>query len=101
MNPDGPPDRPRTVVAAFDFDGTLTRGGSVWPFLAAIAGRRRVVASALVLTGRLALAALLGGSWADDAKEALFRRTLAGARADEVLIAAAAFGRDHYRRQAR
>ena len=32
------PDSPRppgVVVAAFDFDGTLTHGGSVWRFLVA------------------------------------------------------------------
>ena len=29
-----------TDVAAFDFDGTLTDGGSVFGFLAAVVGRR-------------------------------------------------------------
>ena len=29
----------RDVVAAFDFDGTLTRGGSVWKFLTSMCGR--------------------------------------------------------------
>ena len=33
----------RTVVAAFDFDGTLTRSDSVVPFLRLVAGRRRLV----------------------------------------------------------
>ena len=31
------------VVAAFDFDGTLTRGDSVVPFLCLVGGRRRLV----------------------------------------------------------
>jgi phosphatidylglycerophosphatase C len=97
-----PPDElAPSVVAAFDFDGTLTRGGSVWPFLVAIRGRRPVVTAAVVLAGRLALAAAFGGRFADDAKEALFRRTLAGLQADELAGPAAAFGRSHYRRRAR
>jgi phosphatidylglycerophosphatase C len=90
-----------SVVAAFDFDGTLTRGGSVWPFLVAVGGRRRVVAAAVLLSGRLALAAAFGGRFADDAKEALFRRTLGGLGAGELAGPAAVFGRSHYSRHAR
>jgi phosphatidylglycerophosphatase C len=89
------------VVAAFDFDGTLTRGGSVWPFLVALRGRRRVVLATAVLAGRLAVAAVLGGRFADGVKEALFRRTLAGIPAEELDTRAAAFGLAHYRRRAR
>jgi phosphatidylglycerophosphatase C len=89
------------VVAAFDFDGTLTHGGSTWQFLTAVRGRRRVVTAAVVLAGRLLLAALLGGHYADEAKEALLRRTLAGLPAAEVAATAAAFGRSHYARHAR
>ena len=101
MTPSIPATPSPPVVAAFDFDGTLTRGGSVWPFLVAIRGRRRVVIAGLALSGRLAAAALLGGRHADGAKEALFRRTLAGLRADELDIDAAAFGLAHYRAHAR
>jgi phosphatidylglycerophosphatase C len=90
-----------TTVAAFDFDGTLTRGGSVWPFLVAQCGWRRVVVAAFVLSGRLALAAVLGGHHADDAKEALFRRTLAGIEVDTLAARAAVFGRQHYGGHAR
>jgi phosphatidylglycerophosphatase C len=91
----------RNVVAAFDFDGTLTRGGSVWPFLVAIGGRRSVVAAAVALIPRLLAAAVRGGHYADDAKEALFRRTLGGLRAGETAERAAAFGLAHYGRRAR
>ncbi len=35
----------RDVVAAFDFDGTLTRGGSVWKFLSSLCGRGAVVSA--------------------------------------------------------
>jgi phosphatidylglycerophosphatase C len=96
-----PAERTRAVVAAFDFDGTLTRGGSVWPFLVVMSGRRRVITAAAVLAGRLAVAAALGGRFADAAKEALFRRTLAGTPADDLKIRAQVFGREHYRRHAR
>jgi len=92
---------PALVVAAFDFDGTLTRGGSVWPFLVAMSGRRRVLTAAVAVAGKLLAAALLGGRHADAAKEALFRRTLAGLRAEETAVRAAAFGRAHYRRHSR
>jgi phosphatidylglycerophosphatase C len=89
------------VVAAFDFDGTLTTGGSVWPFLVALRGRRPVVAAAVALFGPLVGAALFGGHYADDAKEALFRRTLSGLPASDTATRAAAFGLEHYRRHAR
>jgi phosphatidylglycerophosphatase C len=97
----GPADASTLVVAAFDFDGTLTHGGSVWQFLAALRGRRPVMAAAVALWGPLAAAALFGGRYADDAKEALFRRTLAGLPAADTATKAAAFGLDHYRRRAR
>jgi phosphatidylglycerophosphatase C len=100
--PETPPVVPSPlVVAAFDFDGTLTRGGSVWQFLVAIRGRRQVVTAALVLSGRLAAAAVRGGRYADGAKEALFGRTLAGLPADELAARAGRFGLAHYRRRAR
>jgi phosphatidylglycerophosphatase C len=67
-----------TDVAAFDFDGTLTNGGSVFGFLAAVAGRRSVLRSAVELAPRLARAALAGGTVADETKEELFTRVLAG-----------------------
>ncbi len=89
------------AVAAFDFDGTLTHGGSVWKFLAAMVGAPRVVLAGLVVFPRFVLAAVLGGKWADDAKEALFVRTLAGLDATVAAERAAAFGRSHYRRRAR
>jgi phosphatidylglycerophosphatase C len=91
----------RPVVAAFDFDGTLTRGGSMWPFLAAVCGVRRTVLSGLAVFPRLVLAALAGGTAADRAKEALLRRTLGGRDRAEVARAAAAFGRRHYHRRRR
>ncbi len=46
-------------------------------------------------------ASLFGGPASDVAKEALFRRTLAGLDADDVAVRAAAFGRAHYAGRAR
>jgi phosphatidylglycerophosphatase C len=91
----------RHVVAAFDLDGTLTRGGSVWQFLSSIRGRPAVAAAGMALFPKLVRAALVGGSAADEAKEALFVRMLAGFPADEVARQAAAFGMAHYRRRSR
>ena len=74
-------------VAAFDFDGTLTRGGSVLPFLVAVTSRRRVAAAVAVLAPRLVHAAVAGGSAADATKQRLFERVLAGVaarRSEEV-----------------
>ena len=48
-----------------------------------------MVTAALVLALPLVAAALLGGRYADGAKEALFRRTLAGLPADELAAASA------------
>jgi phosphatidylglycerophosphatase C len=88
-------------VAAFDFDGTLAAGGSVYGFLTALRGRGPVLAASLALAGRLAHAAMVGGTVADDTKELLFRRLLAGldhAQAEEV---ASRFVRHHLDRHLR
>ncbi len=77
----------RAVVAAFDFDGTLTRGGSVWKFLVFVAGRARVVAAGLLDLPKLVAAAVVGGTANDVAKEALFSRLLAGRDDDRCLEA--------------
>ncbi len=65
-------------VAAFDFDGTLTEGGSVFGFLCAVGGRASVASAALTLSPGLVHAALAGGTAADRTKELLFERVLAG-----------------------
>ncbi len=57
--------------------------------------------AAVAVAGRLAAGALLGGRYADDAKEALFRRTLGGLPVEEFASRAAVFGPAHYRRHAR
>jgi phosphoserine phosphatase len=72
------PDVSTTGVAAFDFDGTLTEGGSVFGFLSTVIGRRAAYAAAASLSPGLVHAALVGGTVADITKEKLFERTLAG-----------------------
>jgi phosphatidylglycerophosphatase C len=65
-------------IAAFDFDGTLTTGGSVFDFLAALTGRRKLATASLALLPQLAHAAVVGGEVADRTKERLFEMVLAG-----------------------
>ena len=71
------------VVAAFDFDGTLTARDSLAPFLARVAGRRRL--GLALLAGAPAIALVLAGR-ADRGvtKAALLARLLAGLPADEL-----------------
>ena len=61
------------VVAAFDFDGTLTRGGSVWRFLTAMCGRDAVLSAGISLFPKLVRAALFGGRSADDGQGGALR----------------------------
>jgi phosphatidylglycerophosphatase C len=82
-------------VAAFDFDGTLTTGGSVFGFLSAVSGRRAVLSASLRLAPRLAHAALVGGTVADRTKELLFERVLAGVPTDRAEQVATTFGARH------
>ena len=95
----------RPVVAAFDFDGTLTRGGSVLPFLAFARGRLRVGREVVRHLPALVRAGLVGGTAADEVKEALFGRLLAGMTVADAQrlgeeFAARHLGR-HLRRDAR
>lgn len=81
------PDRP---IAAFDFDGTITRRDTMMPFLRSLAGTRRLAASAIADLPRLALVGLRIGD-REAAKARLLRRLLAG-RDDRDVRAA---GRAH------
>jgi phosphatidylglycerophosphatase C len=84
-----------TDVAAFDFDGTLTDGGSVFDFLTAVAGRRTVLRATAALAPRLAQAALAGGTVADETKEELFVRVLAGTDSAYFHQVAEEFAQNH------
>ena len=65
------------VVAAFDFDGTLSTRDNVVPFLRAAVGGPRLVAGLVATAPRLVAAALDDGR-RDRAKAALVRRLLTG-----------------------
>jgi phosphatidylglycerophosphatase C len=82
-------------IAAFDFDGTLTDGGSVFGFLAALSGSLRVATATAALSPRLTYAALVGGKAADETKELLFQRLLAGTPVERLDEVAASYARAH------
>lgn len=90
-----------TDVAAFDFDGTLTEGGSVLQFLIALRGRRPVLTATAALAPHLAHGALVGGATADQAKERLFVRTLAGEPLTRIQRVSDRFARHHLDRHLR
>jgi phosphatidylglycerophosphatase C len=93
------PDRP--TVAAFDFDGTLTHGGSVFPFLVALRGAWPVLGAVAGLSPELVRAAITGGSAADHVKEKLFHRLMGGLAVAEVDRRGADFAREHLARRLR
>jgi phosphatidylglycerophosphatase C len=71
------------VVAAFDFDGTLTRYDSLLPFLWYLAGGRELVAAGPALAGA-ATRYLTGGIDRQGVKEALLRKCLQGRSRDDL-----------------
>ena len=89
------------VVAAFDLDGTLTRGGSVFPWLKFIAGRARTWRAALSLAVPLTIGALRSSRWADHAKERLFLKLLAGLDEQVVMAQSRAFALAHLEHEGR
>jgi HAD superfamily hydrolase (TIGR01490 family) len=92
---------PRPVVAAFDLDGSLTEGGSVWRWLRYLAGSGPVFRAALPLTVPLVVGAIRSGAWADRAKERLFGRLLTGRDLDEVRDESRSFALAHLERRGR
>jgi phosphatidylglycerophosphatase C len=77
-------------VAAFDFDGTISRRDTLGPFLARVAGTRALLRTLAVRTPQFA-AVTLGRADRDLEKEAVIRRLLAGRTAESV----AAMGRSY------
>ena len=95
----GVPGRP--TVAAFDFDGTLTDSGSVFPFLVSLRGLLPVLGAMIPLAPALLRAAVVGGTAADEVKEKLFNRLLGGLPVDEVARRSASFAHRHLQRHLR
>jgi phosphatidylglycerophosphatase C len=89
------------TVAAFDFDGTLTEGGSVYPFLIALCGRAKVWRVTARMTAALVKAAIVGGTAADQAKERLFTRLIGGLPLEDVQRTADQFAERHLRQHLR
>jgi phosphatidylglycerophosphatase C len=83
------------VVAAFDLDGTLTEGGSVFDWLKSIAGRGRTWRAALSLAVPLTVGAIRSSRWADNAKERLFKKLLAGIDEQVVMASSRTFAQHH------
>jgi phosphatidylglycerophosphatase C len=79
------------TIAAFDFDGTMTRRDTLVPFLATIAGRRAVAAALATEAPRLAYA-VSGRGDRDQAKVRVLRRVLAGREHADVVAAGRTFG---------
>ncbi|MHB1676025.1 MAG: HAD family hydrolase [Sulfuriferula sp.] len=73
----------KAVVAAFDFDGTLTRGDSFLSFLRTIAGRRRFLLQMLGLSPSL-LAYVLGAMSNHRVKNRLLAQFLRGKEVSSV-----------------
>jgi HAD superfamily hydrolase (TIGR01490 family) len=98
-----PPPLPAATrtVAAFDFDGTLTSGGSVLPFLVALRGFWPVLRAVVALSPKLLYAALAGGTAADTAKENLFTRLIGGFPVGVVEERSADFAARHLARHLR
>lgn len=82
---------PGRTVAAFDFDGTLTRRDTLMPFLASLVGWPRVVRAAAADAAHLAAIAA-GHADRDRAKERLLVRTLAGMPHADVARVGARYG---------
>jgi phosphatidylglycerophosphatase C len=89
------------VVAAFDLDGTLSDGGSVFKWLRYLCGAGPTYRAALRLGGPLLVGALRSGHWADEAKERLFHRLLLGRDLEEVTRASRVFALAHFEEHGR
>jgi phosphatidylglycerophosphatase C len=81
------------VVAAFDFDKTVSTRDNVLPFLRAAIGTRRLLWALLCTSPRLVAAALDNGK-RDAAKAELVRRTLTGYDVERLAEVAASFAED-------
>jgi HAD-superfamily subfamily IB hydrolase, TIGR01490 len=83
------------IVAAFDFDGTLTRADTLGPFLREVSGTPALLRAFAADAPRLLLAGIGAGS-RDDAKERMLRRLVGGREHSDL----AARGREYGERVA-
>jgi phosphatidylglycerophosphatase C len=87
---------PSPIVAAFDLDGTLSDGGSVFKWLRHLRGSRAAYAASARLAFPLLVGAIRSGPWADHAKERLFGRLLIGLDEDDVRATSRVFAIQHF-----
>ncbi len=92
---------PSSTVAAFDLDGTLTRGGSVFHWLRFVCGNAAVARVAAPLSPALTLGAIRSGHYADDAKERLFEGLLRGRPLTDVAEQSRRFILEHLAHEGR
>jgi HAD superfamily hydrolase (TIGR01490 family) len=92
---------PAPTVAAFDLDGTLSEGGSVFKWLRFLRGDRAAFLAGCALAGPLIVGAIRSGPWADRAKERLFRRLLLGQDFNDVRAASRVFAVEHFEKHGR
>jgi HAD superfamily hydrolase (TIGR01490 family) len=83
----------RAAVAAFDFDGTMTRRDSIVPFLRAVVGRKTLLVGLARALPSLATHAL-GRTGNEALKERLFTRFLSGMPESELRFRATAFAEE-------
>jgi len=81
---------PGRTVAAFDFDGTITRHDSLLPFLAHLMGRRRTFRGLVTLSTQVPRA-VAGGASRDVLKQNLLYQLLVGQPVDAAERAADSF----------
>lgn len=71
------------IVAAFDFDGTLTYGDTLLPFLSFVRGPAQTCGS-LIRAAPALLACLFSVNYRQQAKEAILKKTIAGMGIEEA-----------------
>ncbi len=89
------------IVAAFDLDGTLSDGGSVFKWLRYLRGSRATYAAGARLALPLLVGAIRSGRWADRAKERLFGRLLRGLEVNDVRERSREFALGHFEEHGR
>lgn len=94
-------DTPALTVAAFDLDGTLSEGGSVFKWLRLLRGDRATYIASASLALPLLVGAIRSGRWADRAKERLFHKLIAGLDLPDVRDRSRIFAVEHFERHGR
>ncbi len=92
---------PTLTVAAFDLDGTLSEGGSVFKWLRFLRGDRTTYLASAALALPLLVGAIRSGRWADRAKERLFHKLIAGLDLADVRDRSRIFAVEHFERHGR